>query len=627
MSENGGKNNNKGLGLLRQAVSGATKLFGSGTIFTVIGVVILVLIAIVIILVILAMAWSVFNKTGITEDGYAVPDDIAFDLYVKMYEIDDIRPFIEPGKVADTSLKLIGSTVKTEVYYGARIYSIAGIVSTVTKRGVNKYNLTLPSQNLTVYIKNITHISKNLENAIRQMQLDEWLEETDEMLLNWHEEFKRVLETGEELPEFPISEYYYDEEYEEILSEWQEEYEEALKLWKRLPSPPIPEEYYREHTDDILYGEIKNGTYKVKYYCSSSEPVAYAGRMLNYNRDDYTYELSSSEVSEIQSEIASAPLTLTLDVILYDGDGNRYNRFETKMLMMYIMSFALEGKYEGNMGAQEFIENCVQHIGLPYVWGADDLNVACDCSGYTQQTYLKYLGLEIAGTARYQINDGTPIPASALRPGDLVFFTTDPNRAVEIGSLATHVGIYIGNDMFVHSAGESSGNIISRFSGKYENICIGGRRYLLSTDYSFDSWDIGIEKITREDLDNFASFIAAEKIINNLSEKELEAIACYIFNRTISGQFGTYTIKDTINNSYMFESVSNGNYLSYAPTNDVYKIVYRVVCGIDVTRSGIYMKYIDDVNTDMSDKQHVATIGNMEFYKDYSNYIEVITNE
>jgi len=447
------------------------------------------------------------------------------------------------------------------------------------------------------------------------------------MILEWNEEYKNALLSGETLPEFPISDSYYDEEFEEIIAEWQIAYEDALLYRRELPDPPIPESYYIEHTNDILYGEIKNGTYKVRYYCSSGEPVAYAGRLLNYSSDDYTYELSSSEISEISKEIASAPLTLKLQVQLYNGDGERYNRFETKMLLMYIMSFSLEGKYEGNMGAQEFVENCVQYVGLPYVWGAEDLNVACDCSGFTQQTYLKYLGIQLPRTAKYQINDGTPIPVSALRKGDLVFFNTDPNRASEIGSLATHVGIYIGNDMFVHSAGESTGNIICRLSGKYEDICIGGRRYLLTTDYGFDNWNVGIEKITREDLDNFAKFIAAETAINGLSEREQQAIACYIFNKTISGKFGTKTLTQTIQNAIEFKSVVNNSYMSYAPNQSYYTLIYSVICGNDIISQSTYMKYKDDTTKDYSDKQHVTTIEDMEFYRDYESYVEVVINE
>ena len=84
------------------------------------------------------------------------------------------------------------------------------------------------------------------------------------------------------------------------------------------------------------------------------------------------------------------------------------------------------------------------YLGVPYVWGGTSPK-GFDCSGYTQYIY-KQLGIEINRTAAQQLKNGTKV--TDLQIGDLVFFknTYDTNAA------ASHVGIYIGNNQFIHAA-------------------------------------------------------------------------------------------------------------------------------------------------------------------------------
>ena len=77
-------------------------------------------------------------------------------------------------------------------------------------------------------------------------------------------------------------------------------------------------------------------------------------------------------------------------------------------------------------------------IGVPYVWGGTTPS-GFDCSGFTSYVYRAF-GYNIGRTTYDQINVGTPVSYSQLQPGDLVF-----TRGVE------HVGIYVGDGMFVHA--------------------------------------------------------------------------------------------------------------------------------------------------------------------------------
>ena len=87
------------------------------------------------------------------------------------------------------------------------------------------------------------------------------------------------------------------------------------------------------------------------------------------------------------------------------------------------------------------IQYAMAQVGKAYVYGAAGPS-AFDCSGLTMRAY---------GTAGAQFSSGPRIAASALQPGDLVFYY----------SPISHVGIYIGNGMIVHAANPSQGVRVS----------------------------------------------------------------------------------------------------------------------------------------------------------------------
>ena len=85
-------------------------------------------------------------------------------------------------------------------------------------------------------------------------------------------------------------------------------------------------------------------------------------------------------------------------------------------------------------------------IGSPYLWGGTTPN-GFDCSGFVVYN-LKRVGVKVPRTAHQQFNHtrARAVSRENLRPGDLVFFK-DPKNHKRIG----HVGIYVGNDQFIHS--------------------------------------------------------------------------------------------------------------------------------------------------------------------------------
>ena len=85
------------------------------------------------------------------------------------------------------------------------------------------------------------------------------------------------------------------------------------------------------------------------------------------------------------------------------------------------------------------------YLGVPYVWGGTTPN-GFDCSGFTKYVFNQ-MGVTLNRTAASQLKNGYTV--TNLQTGDLVFFT----NTYATSAAASHVGIYIGNNQFIHAAG------------------------------------------------------------------------------------------------------------------------------------------------------------------------------
>jgi len=83
-------------------------------------------------------------------------------------------------------------------------------------------------------------------------------------------------------------------------------------------------------------------------------------------------------------------------------------------------------------------------IDTGYRYGGKNPSAGLDCSGMVSHVYAAALGLRLEGSAADIARKGQPVEPDKIRPGDLVFFNTS-NRP------HSHVGIYIGDDRFVHA--------------------------------------------------------------------------------------------------------------------------------------------------------------------------------
>jgi cell wall-associated NlpC family hydrolase len=95
-----------------------------------------------------------------------------------------------------------------------------------------------------------------------------------------------------------------------------------------------------------------------------------------------------------------------------------------------------------------------------YTYGGKKLHTGFDCSGLVTFVYKESAGIALKGSAAQMAEASRPVDASQAHPGDLVFFNT-------LGSSFSHVGIYIGDDKFVHAANERTGVKTERLSHAY----------------------------------------------------------------------------------------------------------------------------------------------------------------
>ncbi len=93
---------------------------------------------------------------------------------------------------------------------------------------------------------------------------------------------------------------------------------------------------------------------------------------------------------------------------------------------------------------QEVTIMAMQLIDTGYQFGGKNPQAGLDCSGMVSWLYGQAAEYRLKGSAKDMARRGREIPPAAIRPGDLVFFNTR-------GFSYSHVGIYIGDQRFVHA--------------------------------------------------------------------------------------------------------------------------------------------------------------------------------
>jgi cell wall-associated NlpC family hydrolase len=100
---------------------------------------------------------------------------------------------------------------------------------------------------------------------------------------------------------------------------------------------------------------------------------------------------------------------------------------------------------------RSLVDRSLNFLGVPYRFGGTSPLTGFDCSGFVGKVFADALGFGMPRTAAEMAQMGEQVNRAELKPGDLVFFNT-MRRAF------SHVGIYLGNNQFVHAP--SSGGVV-----------------------------------------------------------------------------------------------------------------------------------------------------------------------
>jgi cell wall-associated NlpC family hydrolase len=121
---------------------------------------------------------------------------------------------------------------------------------------------------------------------------------------------------------------------------------------------------------------------------------------------------------------------------------------------------------------QKIAQQALRYKGTKYHFGGNSKYKGFDCSGLVARVYndLKFKQVPHMSSALYE--KGQPVKLSELRPGDLVFFKNTYRSGI------SHVGIYAGNNRFIHARNHRYGVTISPLSDPYFQLHYAGARRL-----------------------------------------------------------------------------------------------------------------------------------------------------
>jgi cell wall-associated NlpC family hydrolase len=109
----------------------------------------------------------------------------------------------------------------------------------------------------------------------------------------------------------------------------------------------------------------------------------------------------------------------------------------------------------------------------PYQYGGKSRVNGFDCSGFVQFVFQNSLGLQLPRTSAEMGRLGKSLTTAQLKPGDLVFFNTARKRN-------SHVGIFIGENRFVHSPRTGKAIMITSLNDEYWSTHFNGARRIVS---------------------------------------------------------------------------------------------------------------------------------------------------
>ena len=122
-------------------------------------------------------------------------------------------------------------------------------------------------------------------------------------------------------------------------------------------------------------------------------------------------------------------------------------------------------------GAEDVALYALGLLGVSYRFGGNSPDAGLDCSGLVRYVFQEVTGVMLPRTSKEMAGLGAKVAAADLQPGDLVFFNT---RRFHF----SHVGIYLGENRFIHAPSSGSEVAVAQLSGAYWRRHFSGARRL-----------------------------------------------------------------------------------------------------------------------------------------------------
>lgn len=123
--------------------------------------------------------------------------------------------------------------------------------------------------------------------------------------------------------------------------------------------------------------------------------------------------------------------------------------------------------------ANDAVAKALDLVGIRYRRGGTSPETGFDCSGFVSHVFREGLGLILPHNARAMSKGGEVVKRDELQPGDLVFFNT-------MRRTFSHVGIYLGEHLFVHAPASGGEVRVEDMRGSYWGKRFNGARRVAS---------------------------------------------------------------------------------------------------------------------------------------------------
>ncbi|HET6514560.1 MAG TPA: LysM peptidoglycan-binding domain-containing protein [Thermodesulfovibrionales bacterium] len=246
------------------------------------------------------------------------------------------------------------------------------------------------------------------------------------------------------------------------LSSLSKKYSVPLKDLKELNNIKKPKRLKPGQT--LIVRKIGPKTYTVK----KGDTISRIAKRFNISSDDIM------EFNDLETEDLKPGQTLLLEALAEEADANSCPVPFEAAIAEDIKSLSESPELESLDLKERVILFAKKMLNIPYRFGGSSL-MGIDCSGYVQKVF-GFLNMTLPRSAREQFHVGETVAHGDLSIGDLVFFRT-------YASFPSHVGIYLGNNLFIHASSRGKKVKIDSLETPYYLKRFIGAKRLLTNDF------------------------------------------------------------------------------------------------------------------------------------------------